>query len=229
MKHLIKINELIHIDTYNLDKLRDLVGKNYKYKKLLNIINERLDEDGVFFMDVNDFSKWYEEEIKEIYPDPPPLWGGLYTGIVLLATFPEFTDDAIIITRDSFVHNFSSEESFNRFKSFLEPIITHENIHKVQADKKDPKYIPHSNVNNFAEYVSHPDELMAWANTIAHEIIEMYPDEMPKNLMDVMQYTRSGRSVFSTFRDINDPIRKKFIKYVYQYLDKMYDDRNSKS
>jgi len=223
MKHIKKINELIHLDTYNIDSLKRFVGKNISYRNLLNEINSIVDKDDVFFMDTEDFKEWYEEEIKELYPERPPIDSYLFVGIRFLATFPEFTIDAIIVTTPDFTYNFKNDNTFSKFKQFLEKIITHENIHKIQADSKDLKYIPHADVSSFAEYVSHPDELMAWANTIAHEIIEIYPHSMPRDLISAITQTRSGSVVFNTFKDIHDPVRKKFIKYIYQYLDKMYN------
>ncbi len=224
MKHLKKINELIHIDTYNLDSLKHLVGKKLPYRELLNEINAIVDKDDVFFMDVNDFKQWYDEEIKKLYPEEPPLQREMYPGIILFATFPEFSEDSIVIVNEKFKNNFKNNNRFEDFKDFIEKIITHENIHKVQASKKDPKHIPHADVANFKEYVTHPDELMAWANTAAHEIYnkhETLPN--PDRLKFEMLWVPSARSFLSTVPDKNDPIRKKFLKYVYQYVIDLFE------
>lgn len=221
MKYLHKLNELIRIENFSLDSLAPLVGQKKEYKDLLQDINNVLADDKIRFIDRAEFDSFYNEHLSD-QPPPPPAHVEVLHGVNFTAFFPQASEDILVVTNHHLDFNFKNTAEFGRFKRDLEPLIVHELIHTKQAAQKDSEHIHDPDVSDFASYVSSPDELMAWSNTIAHEIFR-FSDVMPKDLIKSIKRSRSGFMVNKHFPDKDDPIRKKFIKYIYQYLDEMYD------
>lgn len=225
MKHLNKfnnfINEVIYPDKFKLaTKLKDLVGQPFDYQELLDEINDRYKEDKIIFLDYNDFLKWFDETgLSKTYPPPPPPFAQVYPGVAFAAHFPEF-EEILVITKNHVGRNFDNHRAFLKFDKEIAPLIKHEMLHTKQAAQKNLDNVPNADVSNPKDYLSHPDEIMAMANTAAHQIFNKNVT-IPDDVALAANRTQAGDG-YIRFFDENDPVRKKFLKYVYMYLVDLY-------
>lgn len=110
------------------------------------------------------------------------------------------------------------------FKEIMIEIIGHENVHIEQNNKRTIRF-SEPNPLNKKEYFTNKDEIMAFSWTIANGLHNDY-----KNIEDAMhnlnkrkqtQYSHLWQTVKNNV-DMN--ILKKYHKYIYMYLDKMYNE-----
>ncbi|MFV2016161.1 MAG: hypothetical protein ACC656_12075, partial [Candidatus Heimdallarchaeota archaeon] len=153
------------------------------------------------------------------YPPPPSAGVQVYTGIGFAAHFPEF-EEILLVTNKSIARNFDNHRAFLRFDKQIAPLIKHEKLHTKQAAQKGLEHIPNPDVNNQKDYLSHPDEIMAMANTAAHQIFNKNVT-IPTNIVIAANLTQAGGGYLKLFNE-NDPVRKRFLKYVYMYLVDLY-------
>lgn len=97
-------------------------------------------------------------------------------------------------------------------------ILKHEQIHVGQQSKRDIEK-PMVEPKNRKEYFSDKDEVMAFAFSIAKEIVSSYPKaDTPRKAFDKLQ--RNGTRLYDDIRrEVDGTILKRYNKYIYLYLE----------
>lgn len=211
-----KINEAV----IKTDDYKDIVLSIFSKRPNIENINQIFSQIGVKVITRDEFIQTLPEgEERENVPPIEPR-----------NPFPfaayNYHDDIIYIIVHNY-HNFlvdinnsaDFEDMFKKqFVNHLNNMIQHEMVHREQFKRKNKKEMGNLKNNpstNKKDYLSDPDEIMAFAKTLVddlsgrfskEQLLKMSRDNIPHPLYN--DYKRIGGDVF-----------KKFKKYIYMYLD----------
>jgi len=110
--------------------------------------------------------------------------------------------------------------------SELKKLIRHELVHKEQHKRKKVKTHPPSPMDGMKEYLSSPDEIMAFARSAADGLIEIHNGDKEKIVKDLRKASEkkfvssSDIDLYQRYFSPTDKVFKKFIKNIYLYLEK---------
>lgn len=208
-----KINEAV----IKTDDYRDIVLSILSDNPNMEDINQIFSKIGVNVIGVEDFKKTLPEgaERKNV-PD--------VVGPMPFAAYNYHNDTIYIIIGNPFTFLRTIKDAYNNdyfregFVTHLNNMIQHEMVHREQFKRKNKKEMGNLKNNpstNKKDYLSDPDEIMAFAKTLVddlsgrfskEQLLKMSRDNIPHPLYN--DYKRIGGDVF-----------KKFKKYIYMYLD----------
>jgi hypothetical protein len=110
-----------------------------------------------------------------------------------------------------------------RLLDFIYHMLKHENVHVGQKSKKKDKNSGEflGDVSKTKEYFSNKDEVMAFAFSVAKEIVTMFPTiTTPREGIDKLTQNLGRFRLYGDIKRNVDPfILKRYNKYIYLYLE----------
>ncbi len=103
--------------------------------------------------------------------------------------------------------------------------ITHELTHRRQYQDRPPMHGSSDDLTGRA-YMAHPDELMAFANQVATELLQVSgesPEQLIRSLKNTNSMTRALSTTLTHYLDEfeeGSPERKQFLKYLVMFIGK---------
>lgn len=214
MKYLKRFNEAV-IRPYDFDQALDVLKKENNHT--VESINKLFEEYGVKFVDVDYFkSKLQTKKEIELVPVNMPEMPG---GIRFAAHNIHNNMMYVCINEAKFISVINSKYK-REVLDLLREILRHESIHKQQGEKRD---VVIRNLENSPmkpkEYFGSTDETMAYAQSFIDQCQQRGMTD--QKILDAL---KSGRKV-SWVQDVysklvDDDAKRRFNKYVYQYLQK---------
>lgn len=110
--------------------------------------------------------------------------------------------------------------TFSAFAEIFLVLIGHELIHRHQAERSRVQ-LKDNDPSKMVEYLSQKEEIMAYAHQAAHELVVAFGNEAaPKLLGDLKKVSAwsSALGLYMNHFDEGDAVRKRFLKYVVEYL-----------
>lgn len=102
-------------------------------------------------------------------------------------------------------------------------MLKHENVHVGQKSRKKDKskgeYL--GDIRDLKSYFSNKDEVMAFSQSI----VDMIMDRSPKSFEEAKKELKYNRLWSDIKRNVDDKIKKRYIKYIYLYLEKEFDKK----
>ena len=216
------INEgVIEPDEYKEDLKKALLGLD---KDNINIetINNSIKDLGFKFVSKEEWvdSLPDQEEKDNVPPTKKSPLGFSYAG------YNYHTDDICFIGNiDDIVSTIKNlnkgDYRFNdMFFNHLNMVLRHENIHRTQNSKRgnvgmtalksDPS-------TKRTEYLSNKDEIMAHARTLLDMLLDFKSKE---DIINDLKHGDIKHPMFSEYKRIGGDVYKRFVKYIYMYLEK---------
>jgi hypothetical protein len=218
---------MIYPNKIDLSKLNKFYKSGQTAEELINSLNDEFADDKLLFMSVGDFFNFFKEEkLEEKYPKPPTD-PRPYRSANFGAYFPEFQELLFVISKKTICDFFTYERMFKELKQNIKKIFAHENIHMKQYAQKSKSDTWQGQINTddlrgkdaYAAYLKEPDEFMAFANSIAHEIYDEFGEEGMLLLNNKTRLQKFNRS-YDDYSDILNPKEmRKFHKYIFLYLE----------
>jgi hypothetical protein len=186
--------------------------------KLKNNNNIRTFDDLVKYGDENDFDvveydEFYNSISEKNQREAPPRTAPFF------ALFHPIRKRAMFV-----VVNKNVVGMFPGFKDIVDDIIGHERIHMEQSSRKgDIKYELPSPMDKKA-YFSNKDEIMAFSWTIANDLSKVSRSvESAMNTLNTGLRSQGGMIWSDIKKYCDDDIIKRYKKYIYLYLDKIFN------
>jgi hypothetical protein len=213
MKYLKRFNEAV-IRPYDFDQVLDEVKKRTDFT--IENLNELFSDLGVKFVDVDYFiSKLQTRKEIELVPvDMPEMMGG-----IRFAAHNIHTNMMYVCVNDIKFLKFINSQDLDKSNllDFLREILRHESIHKQQGEKRD---VVLRNLENSPmkpkEYFGSTDEIMAYAQSFVDQC-----QQKGMSNEDIIDTIRGGKNVSwvqNVYSKMDTNVKKRFDKYVYQYL-----------
>ena len=214
MKYLKTFFEAV-INPYNFDEvLQELENSEYNSIDELNITFISY---GVMFVDVAYFkSKLQTKKELELVPDKLKMYGGIKFAAHNIYTNMMY----VCVEEDEFLDSLNNPNKKKNMIALLNEILRHESIHKQQGEKRDVviRNLENSPVSP-EKYFGSTDEMMAYAQSFIDQC-----HQKGLNNDDIIDIIRKNNTKSSWIQDIYsklpEKIKKRFFKYVYQYLTK---------
>ncbi len=114
------------------------------------------------------------------------------------------------------------------FKEIVDDIIGHEKVHASQAKRMKTNYVlPNPTIRK--EYLSNKEEVMAYSWTIANDLFRICDDiNIAFKELDKGKTPGQFRQVWNDIKDnCDEKTIKRYRKYIYMYLEKMYQVKPS--
>ena len=226
---------MIYPNKLDLSKLRQFYRKGLTGEELINSLNEAFAEDKIILMHWEDFLNFFKQEgLDEKYPMPPNSMLP-YAMADFGAYFPEFEEMIFVVDKRNFGDYFQTSKKYKELKHNFHKIFSHENIHMKQYAQKSKSDTWHGQTNTddlqgkdaYAAYLKEPDEFMAFANSIAHEIYNFFGEKGMLLLNDKWKLRRFSRSYGDYARILNTKEMRKFNKYIFLYLEDIIQQNES--
>ena len=100
-------------------------------------------------------------------------------------------------------------------------MLKHENIHvgqmKRKKDKSKGEFL--GDIRDMKAYFSNKDEVMAFSQSV----VDMIMDKNPKSLEEAKSELKYVRLWSDIKRNVDDKTKKRYIKYIYLYLEKEFE------
>jgi hypothetical protein len=100
-------------------------------------------------------------------------------------------------------------------------MLKHENIHvgqmKRKKDKSKGEFL--GDIRDLKAYFSNKDEVMAFSQSV----VDMIMDKNPKSFEEAKSELNSVRLWSDIKRNVDDKTKKRYIKYIYLYLEKEFE------
>lgn len=100
-------------------------------------------------------------------------------------------------------------------------MLKHENIHvgqmKRKKDKSKGEFL--GDIRDLKAYFSNKDEVMAFSQSV----VDMIMDKNPKSFEEAKDELKSVRLWSDIKRHVDDKTKKRYIKYIYLYLEKEFE------
>ena len=216
------INEaVIDVDDYTEDLKKALLGLD---KDNINIetINNSIKDLGFKFVSREEWidSLPDQEEKDNVPPTKKSPLGFSYAG------YNYHTDDICFIGDIddivSTIKNLNKGDSrFNdMFFNHLNMVLRHENIHRTQNSKRGDvgmTALKSDPSTKRTEYLSNKDEIMAHARTLLDMLLGFKSKE---DIINDLKHGKIKHPMFSEYKRIGGDVFKRFVKYVYMYLEK---------
>lgn len=216
------INEgVIEPDEYKEDLKKALLGLD---KDNINIetINNSIKDLGFKFVSREEWidSLPDQEEKDNVPPTKKSPLGFSYAG------YNYHTDDICFIGDIddivSTIKNLNKGDSrFNdMFFNHLNMVLRHENIHRTQNSKRGDvgmTALKSDPSTKRTEYLSNKDEIMAHARTLLDMLLDFKSKE---DIINDLKHGNIKHPMFSEYKKIGGDVYKRFVKYIYMYLEK---------
>lgn len=205
MKHIKKFNEaIIDWETDNIksfyEESKSLIDeKKYITRDELNDIGKK---HGVEVVDYDTFFSELPEEHKETAPPK---------GVPVFGLVNRKTDKPRLVIQSNRIDNRILDQAYHYLK--------HENIHVGQISRKSDhikKGEFMGNVSDRGSYFSDKDEIMAFAQTISDMIMNFEPRDIEE-----AKFKLKRNPLWDDIkRNVDDKTKKRYLKYIYLYLEK---------
>lgn len=169
------------------------------------------DRNGFDVVDYDDFYKTLSEEDKKTAPPRH--------GVPFFALFNPIKNKPMFVLVDENAARFMP-----KFKEIMLDIIGHERIHAEQTLRKGKIEYKLPSPLDRKEYFSNKEEVMAFSFTIANELAKV--TRSTKSGMEKLQRGIGGQAghLWSDIkRYCDDQTIKRYKKYIYMYLDKIFN------
>jgi hypothetical protein len=205
MKYLKKFNEaIIDWETDNIksfyEESKSLIDeKKYITRDELNDIGKK---HGVEVVDYDTFFSELPEEHKETAPTK---------GVPVFGLVNRKTDKPRLVIQSNRIDNRILDQAYHYLK--------HENIHVGQISRKSDhikKGEFMGDVSDKESYFADKDEIMAFAQTISDMIMTF----RPKNIEEAKKELKFNHLWNDIKRNVDDKTKKRYLKYIYLYLEK---------
>lgn len=205
MKHIKKFNEaIIDWETDNIksfyEESKSLIDeKKYITRDELNDIGKK---HGVEVVDYDTFFSELPEEHKETAPPK---------GVPVFGLVNRKTDKPRLVIQSNRIDNRILDQAYHYLK--------HENIHVGQISRKSDhikKGEFMGDVSDKESYFADKDEIMAFAQTISDMIMTF----RPKNIEEAKKELKFNHLWNDIKRNVDDKTKKRYLKYIYLYLEK---------
>ena len=213
MKHIKKFNEaIIDWETDNIkffyEESKSLIDeKKYITRDELNDIGKK---HGVEVVDYETFFSELPESHKETAPSK---------GIPVFGLVNRKTDKPRLVIQSDKIDNIILDQAYHYLK--------HENIHVGQISRKS-KAIEKGefmgDVSDKESYFADKDEVMAFAQTISDMIMTF----RPKNIEEAKKELKFNHLWNDIKRNVDDKTKKRYLKYIYLYLEKEFEKEGIK-
>jgi hypothetical protein len=208
MKYLKKFNEaIIDWETDNIksfyEESKSLIDeKKYISRSELNDIGKK---QGVEVVDYDTFFSELPESHKETSPPE---------GIPVFGLVNRKTDKPRLVIQSDKIDNRILDQAYHYLK--------HENIHVGQISRKSDhikKGEFMGDVSDKESYFADKDEVMAFAQTISDMIMNF----KPRNIEEAKKELKFNHLWNDIKRNIDDKTKKRYLKYIYLYLEKEFE------
>jgi hypothetical protein len=205
MKYIKKFNEtIIDWETDNIksfyEESKSLIDeKKYITRDDLNDIGKK---HGVEVVDYDTFFSELPEEHKETAPPK---------GIPVFGLVNRKTDKPRLVIQSNRIDNRILDQAYHYLK--------HENIHVGQISRKSDhikKGEFMGDVSDKESYFADKDEIMAFAQTISDMIMNF----KPKDIEEAKKELKFNHLWNDIKRNVDDKTKKRYLKYIYLYLEK---------
>jgi hypothetical protein len=214
MKYLKRFNEAV-IRPYDFDQALNVLKKENNHT--VESINKLFEEYGVKFVDVDYFKSKLQtkKEIELVPVNMPEMPGG-----IRFAAHNIYNNMMYVCINEAKFISVINSKYKREVLDLLREILRHESIHKQQGEKRD---VVIRNLENSPmkpkEYFGSTDETMAYAQSFIDQC-----QQRGMTNQQILDALKSGRKV-SWVQDVysklvDDNAKRKFNKYVYQYLQK---------
>lgn len=195
-----------------IEKLRSLKANSSEWNRIAEKYN-------TIFVDYETFYDVYLEEGIERDIAPKKSKTGIMDSYIQFALYHYKTDKMVIVCTDDFFTN-EEVEMGNKHLDLLEEILEHESVHREQAKKSLGKsYSLGRSPSNRKEYFSHYSEVMAYANSLVHQL-----KKQGINKEEMLSMAKSGEYpswINNVYNQMDADVRKKFTKYVISYIEEL--------
>lgn len=175
--------------------------------------------------DVVDYETFYNSLGDEDKKTAPPK-----VGVPFFALFHPINNRPMFVISDSNILNF-----IPNFREVMVDIIGHEKVHAEQSKRRGGLVFKLPNPMDRKAYFSNKEEIMAFSYTIANGLCK-YNTDIKSAMNDLLSNTQSqGRppEYKIIWNDINKycdgKVIKRYTKYIYMYLDKIFNKNKKES
>jgi hypothetical protein len=205
MKHIKKFNEAI------IDWETDNIKSFYEESKSLidekkNITRDELNDIGKKYgVEVVDYDTFFSELPEEHKETAPPK------GVPVFGLVNRKTDKPRLVIQSNRIDNRILDQAYHYLK--------HENIHVGQISRKSDhikKGEFMGDVSDKESYFADKDEIMAFAQTISDMIMNF----KPRNIEEAKLKLKMNPLWGDIKRNVDDKTKKRYLKYIYLYLEK---------
>ena len=213
MKYLKKFNEaIVDYRSEDIDKLMDEILNFPRYKFTLEELVEMGNKYGIEFTDYDTFLNDLPERDKSTAPPRQAPFFGLVN--------PVTKKPRIVLNMRNITKDFFREVPIG-------DILKHEQIHVGQHSKRPNYDKPMVEPKNRGEYFADKDEIMAFAFSIAKEVVVVFPKEKtPRSAFDRLQSNKHRFRLYSDIlNNVSKDVLKKYNKYIYLYLEDLLKEK----
>jgi hypothetical protein len=211
MRYLKKFNESVIVPDdfrYSLEILENTEIST------LNDVNNIFTADGIEFVNVDYFkSKLQTKKEIELVPVKLELFGG-----VKFAAFNYYTNQIYVCVNEPvFLRSMTDSSIKKKLIDFLFEVLRHESIHRQQHSRRSilKKNLERSPVDP-KPYFGDYDEVMAYAQSFIDQCHQQGLTD--SEILDIIRHNRKVSWIQNAYDLVDPNSRKKFYKYVYQYL-----------
>lgn len=186
-----------------------LVDRDVKFPRMLEILNDSFRPFGIQF----------ERSSKNFTTDLDPGNDQHVVGLDGGGFDPSAHTITVYVMRN-LSEVLADNYQFNSFADVFLVLIGHELIHRHQAERSRVA-LKDNDPTKMEEYLSQKEEIMAYAHQAAHELVVAFGKEAAQKLLgDLKKVTpwSSALSLYFHHFDYDSSVRKRFLKYVTEYL-----------
>lgn len=220
MKHIKSISDYIQeavIRPLDIDpQIRQM--REYSGIYTLEILNDIFEPVRIKFVELDEFVNTLRtDKEKELVPRGAMMMGG-----IKFALYNNYTKQMnVVVEKDMFLRFLNNKYGLSEFYSFIREVLRHETIHMQQVGRmnKPDLYNLEKSPKKPEEYFSFDKEIMAYAQSFIDQMTDrgFTKEQILNKIKDKNSVVPSW--IYGRYKNMPDKVKKRFLKYVYQYLD----------
>ncbi len=167
--------------------------------------------------DVVDYDEFYDSINEEDRKTAPPKYA-----VPFFALFHPIRNKPMFVIPTKKLPSYIAPDDF---KEIMDDIVGHEKVHAEQTKRRSNLVINLPDPRETEKYFSNKEEIMAFSWTIANGLFKENDniDDAIKDLETIRRTQRPHKGIWERIKQTcKDKIIKRYRKYIYQYLQKMY-------
>ena len=223
MKYLVGYNvfvneSIIEWESHNIKdfykEVYDIISKDFdsKNKKATGVIsiNDLVSVGQKNNIEIVNYNQFYNDLEDTLKAGAPPKNQPFF------ATVNEKTKKIRIVLNNEYFENNPWRILDTGFLDKIYHMMKHENVHLGQLSRTAPRKLGGDDVSDMGKYFSNKDEIMAFSQSIADDVMGMNPKDMEDALKKLYYYSRPWQDIKRTVKD--HQLINRYKKYIYLYL-----------